>query len=72
MMTKAQILDGKCMPKKGTNNFTTPKRRFWKVKPAFPNAFPGEALFKGVSTGYIRFSLNGICNNHHTNLALAT
>ena len=32
--------------------FTPPKRRLWKAEPTFPNAFPGEALFKGVSTRF--------------------
>jgi hypothetical protein len=28
------------------------KRRFWTVGRTFQNAFPGEALFKGVSTRF--------------------
>jgi hypothetical protein len=33
-----------------TKEESPPKRRFWKTEPTFPNAFPGEALFKVVST----------------------
>jgi hypothetical protein len=33
-----------------TNFFPPPTRRFGTVEPTFPNAFPGEALFKGPST----------------------
>jgi hypothetical protein len=40
-------------------NFTPPKRRFWTSEPTFPNVFPGEALFKGVST---RFGLRIVEN----------
>jgi hypothetical protein len=31
-----------------------PKRRFGKAEQTFQNAFPGEALFKGVSTDFGR------------------
>jgi hypothetical protein len=37
---------------RSTFQFTPPKRRFCKVEPTFPNVFPGEALFKGVSTRF--------------------
>ncbi len=34
-----------------------PKRRFGKAEPSFTNAFPGEALFNGVSTLFgLRFA----------------